>query len=163
MPSFRRTHWIGHGAEQMFDLVADIEAYPQFLPLCTGLTILSRRAKGEQEALNATMSVGYKRIRETFTTQVILNRPALAIDVRYIDGPFRYLVNEWRFTPEGPDACRVEFFIDYEFRSRTLGLMMGSMFDRAFNMFVDAFERRADAIYGPSDSSSSRNAASAAR
>ena len=162
MPSFRRVHPVAHSAEQMFDLVADIEAYPQFLPLCTGLTVLSRRTKGEREAVNASMSVGYKRISETFTTQVILNRPELAIDVQYIDGPFKYLNNEWRFEPEGPNACRVHFFIDYEFRSRTLGLMMGSMFDRAFNMFVQAFEQRADAVYGPPSDSSARRSAAAA-
>ena len=96
------------------------------------------------------MSVGYKRIRETFTTQVILNRPELAIDVQYVDGPFKYLTNEWRFEPAGERACNVHFFIDYEFRSRTLGLMMGGMFDRAFNMFVQAFETRADELYGRS-------------
>lgn len=150
MPSFRKTHRIAHSAQQMFDLVADVESYPSFLPLCTGLSVLSRRTKGDREALTATMSVGYKRISETFTTQVILNRPKLAIDVQYIDGPFKYLVNEWRFEPDGPDRCLVHFFIDYEFRSRTLGLMMGSMFDRAFNMFVQAFEERAAAVYGPS-------------
>ena len=156
MPSFRRSHAVAHSAEQMFDLVAHVEAYPQFLPLCTGLTVLSRRSKGDREALNATMSVGYKRVSETFTTQVVLNRPALAIDVQYIDGPFKYLVNEWRFEPAGPDASTVHFFIDYEFRSRTLGLMMGSMFDRAFNMFVQAFEQRADVIYGSPSSDRTR-------
>ena len=151
MPSFRTTQRIDHSAQAMFDLVADVERYPEFLPLCTGLTVLSRREKGDREALQATMSVGYKRISETFTTQVILNRPALAIDVQYIDGPFRYLTNEWRFEPAGEGACDVHFFIDYEFRSRTLGLMMGGMFDRAFNMFVEAFRKRADALYGRSE------------
>ena len=150
MPSFRTTHRIDHSAEAMFDLVADVERYPEFLPLCTGLTVLSRRERDEREALSASMSVGYKRIRETFTTQVILDRPKLAIDVRYIDGPFRYLDNEWRFEPVAERTCDVHFFIDYEFRSRTLGLMMGGMFDRAFNMFVHAFEERANALYGAS-------------
>ena len=155
MPSFKTSHPIGHSAEAMFDLVADVERYPEFVPLCTGLTVLSRREKGKKQALSATMSVGYKRISEQFTTQVILNRPALAIDVQYVDGPFRYLKNEWRFEPTGPRSCNVHFFIDYEFRSRSLGLLMGSMFDRAFRMFVAAFEERADAIYGPNDSSTS--------
>ena len=148
MPSFRTTQRIDHSAEAMFELVADVERYPEFLPLCTGLTVLSRREKGDRQALTATMSVGYKRISETFTTQVVLNRPELAIDVQYIDGPFRYLTNEWRFEPVGEGACDVHFYIDYEFRSRTLGLMMGGMFDRAFNMFVEAFRQRADALYG---------------
>ena len=148
MPSFRTTERIDHSAEAMFDLVADVERYPEFLPLCTGLNVLTRREKGDREALTATMSVGYKRISETFTTQVILHRPALAIDVQYIDGPFKYLTNEWRFEKAGEGACDVHFFIDYEFRSRTLGLMMGGMFDRAFNMFVQAFRERADRLYG---------------
>ena len=148
MPSFRTSERVDHSAEAMFDLVADIERYPEFLPLCTGLTVLARRRKGDREALHATMSVGYKRISETFTTQVILDRPNLAIDVQYIDGPFKYLTNEWRFEPVDERCCDVRFYIDYEFRSRTLGLMMGGMFDRAFHMFVQAFRERADALYG---------------
>ena len=153
MPQFRTTHPIEHSAKAMFDLVADVEKYPEFLPLCTGLVVLARRSKGDREALSATMSVGYKRITEQFTTQVVLNPPDLEIDVRYIDGPFKYLTNEWRFEPVTERSCNVHFFIDYEFRSRSLGLLMGSMFDRAFRMFVEAFERRADEIYGPNEAS----------
>ena len=151
MPSFRTTERIDHSADRMFALVADVERYPEFLPLCTGLTVRSRRERGGREALTATMSVGYKRIAETFTTQVILNPGGRAIDVQYIDGPFKYLTNEWRFEAVGENACDVHFFIDYEFRSRTLGLMMGGMFDRAFHMFVEAFRKRADALYGAPD------------
>ena len=92
------------------------------------------------------MTVGYKAIRETFTTQVLLNPEEHAIDVKYIDGPFRYLDNRWRFEPAGDGGCAVDFFIDYEFKSRILGAVMGSMFDRAFRMFAEAFEtaRRQD-------------------
>ena len=93
------------------------------------------------------MTVGYKAIRETFTTQVLLNRAEHAIDVQYIDGPFKYLDNRWRFQPSANGGCTIDFFIDYEFKSRILGALMGSMFDKAFRMFTDAFETRAGKIY----------------
>ncbi len=97
--------------------------------------------------LVADMSIGYKAIRETFTTQVLLKPDESAIDVKYINGPFKYLSNVWRFEPaEG--GCDVRFFIDYEFKSRILGAVMGTMFDRAFRMFSEAFEKRAGVIYG---------------
>lgn len=131
----------------MFDLVADVERYPEFLPLCEALTVRSRREKGGNEILVADMSVGYKSIRETFTTQVMLRRTENIIDVKYIDGPFRYLENRWTFIPQGEEACDVVFFIDYEFKSRLLGGLMGSMFERAFMKFSAAFETRADRVY----------------
>jgi coenzyme Q-binding protein COQ10 len=130
----------------MFALVADIEKYPQFLPLCDGLTVRSRKERDGKTLLVADMTVGYKAIRETFTTQVLLNPAELTIDVKYIEGPFKYLDNRWHFTP-APEGCVVDFFIDYEFKSRILGAVMGSMFDRAFRMFAEAFETRADKIY----------------
>ncbi|MFN3503604.1 MAG: type II toxin-antitoxin system RatA family toxin, partial [Allorhizobium sp.] len=90
---------------------------------------------------------GYKAIRETFTTQVLLTAAERAIDVKYIEGPFRYLDNRWRFEDAGEGTCSVHFYIDYEFKNRILGALMGSMFDRAFRMFSEAFEARADKIY----------------
>lgn len=132
----------------MFELVADVTRYPEFLPLCEALTVRSRKERDGKELLVADMTVGYKAIRETFTTQVLLNRAELAIDVKYVDGPFRYLDNRWRFEPLAEGGSTVLFFIDYEFKSRLLGALMGSMFDRAFRMFAEAFEARADAIYG---------------
>jgi coenzyme Q-binding protein COQ10 len=152
MPSFRTTRSVPHAPAQMFDLVADVERYPEFLPLCTGLRV-RRRVQGEPgvETLVAEMSIGFKRIAETFTTKVVLDRPKLDINVSYIDGPFRYLENRWEFRPEG-DGCAVRFFIDYEFRSLALGLVMGAMFDHAFRRFTDAFESRADLVYGRRDS-----------
>lgn len=131
----------------MFDLVADVERYPEFLPLCEALTIRSRKERDGKSLLVADMTVGYKAIRETFTTQVLLNKAERAIDVKYIDGPFKYLDNRWRFTPSENGGCSIDFFIDYEFKSRILGALMGSMFDRAFRMFTDAFETRANKIY----------------
>ena len=147
MPSFRTTRRVTHTPQEMFDLVADVERYPEFLPLCTGLRVLRRQREGEVETLVAEMSVGYRAISERFTTKVVLDRKALAIHVSYIDGPFRYLENRWEFQPDGT-GCAVQFSIEYEFRSIALGLLMGAMFDRAFRRFTDAFETRADSVYG---------------
>ena len=150
MPQFETRKTVPHSAEEMFALVADVERYPQFLPLCEGLAVRSRKEREGKTLLVADMTVGYKAIRETFTTQVLLDPAALAIDVKYIDGPFRYLDNRWRFEALPQGGCSVHFFIDYEVKSRILGALMGSMFDRAFRMFTDAFEKRAAAIYGGS-------------
>ncbi|KWV41608.1 MULTISPECIES: type II toxin-antitoxin system RatA family toxin [Rhizobium] len=147
MPQFETHHSVPHSADQMFDLVADIEHYPQFLPLCEALSIRSRKERDGKVLLIADMTVGYKAIRETFTTQVLLNRAERLIEVKYIDGPFRYLDNRWRFE-ETATGSNIHFFIDYEFKSRILGAVMGSMFDRAFRMFSEAFETRATKIYG---------------
>ncbi|SCW76217.1 coenzyme Q-binding protein COQ10 [Rhizobium mongolense subsp. loessense] len=147
MPQFETHHRVPHSADQMFDLVADVERYPEFLPLCEGLSIRSSKERDGKILLIADMTVGYKAIRETFTTQVLLNKGERFIDVKYIDGPFRYLDNRWRFEEAAGDGCTIHFFIDYEFKSRILGALMGSMFDRAFRMFSEAFEKRAEAIY----------------
>ncbi len=154
MPSFRTTRRVAHSAADMFALVADVEKYPQFLPMCTGLDVRRRStdARG-REVIVADMSVGYKAIRETFTSRVTLDREALKILVEYVDGPFRHLENTWTFVDETPVALprsKIDFFIDYEFKSRMLGLLMGSLFDAAFRKFAEAFERRADALYGRS-------------
>lgn len=132
----------------MFDLVADVERYPEFLPLCEALSVRSRKQGDSKTLLIADMTVGYKAIRETFTSQVLLKPGDLAIDVKYLDGPFKYLDNTWTFEPRAEGGCEVKFFIDYEFKSRVLGALMGTMFDRAFRMFAEAFEKRAQAIYG---------------
>jgi coenzyme Q-binding protein COQ10 len=150
VPSFRSERRVRHKAGQMFDLVADCERYPEFVPLCTGLRVRSRRPDGQgRETLIVDMSVGYKMIRETFTSRVVLDKPRLRVVVEYIDGPFSRMENIWTFRDE-PQCARsiVTFFIDYEFRSRTLGALMGSMFDSAFRKFAQAFEQRANAIYG---------------
>ncbi|APX69057.1 MULTISPECIES: type II toxin-antitoxin system RatA family toxin [unclassified Brucella] len=149
MPQFTTVRRARHRAEQMFALVADVEKYPQFLPMCEALSIRSRKERDGKTLLIADMTVGYKLIRETFTSQVLLKPDENIIDVKYIDGPFRYLDNRWTFRPvDGGAQCDVEFFIDYEFKSRTLGLLMGTMFDLAFKKFSEAFEKRADQIYG---------------
>lgn len=147
MPKFESARRVAHTPRQMFDLVADVERYPDFVPLCQQLAVRSRRERDGKVLLIADMTVAYKLIRETFTSQVLLKPEALEIDVNYIDGPFRYLENRWSFRAQ-KDMCDVSFFIDYEFRSRTLGLLMGSMFDYAFRRFASAFEERANLVYG---------------
>ncbi|MDN2564667.1 type II toxin-antitoxin system RatA family toxin [Aquibium sp. A9E412] len=148
MPKHETVRRVGHTPERMFDLVADVEKYPEFVPMCEALTVRSRKQRDDVTVLVAAMTVGYKAIRETFTTQVVLRPQERRIDVKYLDGPFRYLENRWRFEPAGEGGCDVHFFIEYEFRSRILATLMGAMFDRAFRMFAEAFERRADAVYG---------------
>ena len=134
----------------MFDLVADVERYPEFVPLCQcAAACASASPSGEGiEIVVADMTVAYKLIRETFTSRVTLDRPNLQILVEYLDGPFSRMENRWTFRPTGEEACEVEFFIDYEFKSRMLGMLMGAMFDAAFRRFAAAFEPRADEVYG---------------
>ncbi len=148
MPQFSTTRDVRHSAAEMFDLVADVEKYPKFLPLCESLTVRSRRSEGGREILVATMTIAYRIIRESFTTKVTLDRPALRILAEYLDGPFRYLENVWRFEPGEAGHSRVHFSIDYEFRSWMLSKLMGGVFDRAFHKFAEAFEARADVVYG---------------
>jgi len=153
MPQFSTCRRVTHAAGDMFDLVADIERYPEFVPLCRSMRVRRRSQLGDREVVVAEMTVAYKLIRESFTSRVTLERDKLAILVEYLDGPFSRMENRWVFHPiESVDnaqtACDVEFFISYEFRSRTLGLLMGAMFDAAFRRFASAFEHRADVVFG---------------
>src|SRR5437660_4828011 len=130
MPSFRTTRRVRHSAENMFDLVTDVEAYPEFVPLCTGMRLRQRTRNAEGvETLLADMEVGYKAIRERFTSRIVCDRTNLTILVDYVDGPFSRMKNRWLFRdePGGEGASTVEFFIDYEFRSRLTGLLLGSV------------------------------------
>jgi coenzyme Q-binding protein COQ10 len=153
MPQFRTTRRVQHSAEDMFALVADVERYPEFVPLCKAL-IVRRRTSDENgiEIITAAMTIAYKVFHETFTSRVTLNRPNLAIGVAYVDGPFSRLNNTWTFKPLGERSCEVGFSIDYEFRSRTLGMVMGAVFDKVFRTFAEAFEKRADKVYGRASS-----------
>jgi len=153
MPKFSKIHKVDHRATDMFELVADIEQYPQFVPMCQRLVIRSRREKGDMERILADMSVAYKFISESFTSQVTLNKPKLEIEVEYIDGPFRYLENQWRFIELDNGGCEIHFAIDYEFKSKMLGRLLGSMFELVFSKFTAAFEKRADEIYRKTDNS----------
>lgn len=150
MPKFSNRRKVDFTPNQMFDLVADVERYPEFVPMCETLTVRSRQELVQGELLVATMGVGYKAIRESFTTQVKLMPEQQQIIVAYLDGPFRRLENRWRFLPAhaGQPGCVVDFYLDYEFRSRMLAVLMGAVFDKAFRKFSAAFEDRAKQVYG---------------
>ncbi|MGD0333797.1 MAG: type II toxin-antitoxin system RatA family toxin [Xanthobacteraceae bacterium] len=148
MPQLSTTRRVRHAASEMFDLVADVERYPEFVPLCQSLKVRKRMQVAGKDVIVADMTVAYKMIRESFTSRVTLDRPNLEILVEYLEGPFRRLNNRWTFRPAGDRVCDVDFFIAYEFRSRTLGMLMGAVFDAAFRRFSAAFEHRADQVYG---------------
>ncbi len=148
MPQFETHRRIQHSAADMFALVADVERYPEFVPLCQSLRVISRRQEDAVEVIIASMTVAYRLINETFTSEVRLDPEAGEIRVKYYDGPFKSLDNRWTFQPAAAEACDVGFRIAYEFRSRMLQMLMGAVFDRAFRKFAAAFEARADAIYG---------------
>jgi len=149
MPKFSSKRPVRHSASQMFDLVADVERYPEFVPLCRALKIRQRTAKPDgTEVVVADMTVAFKLVREAFTSRVTLDRPNLKILVEYLQGPFSNLENRWTFEPTSDTACEVGFYLAYEFKSRMLALLMGTMFDTAFQRFAAAFEKRADAVYG---------------
>lgn len=149
MPSFSSTHNVAHDADDMFRLVADVEKYPEFVPLCQQLHVRGRKELDNgHTVLVADMTVAYKLFKETFTSRVELMPESRKIQVEYLDGPFRHLENVWTFEPTGEGHCDVGFFISYEFKSRALGSLMGVMFDKAFRKFSGAFEARADEVYG---------------
>lgn len=151
MPSFSNKRRVQHTASEMFDLVADVERYPEFVPLCQSLKVRQRTPKPDgTEIVVADMTVAFNLVKQTFTSEVMLDRPNLKIAVRYLRGPFSNLENRWTFEPKGEGASDVGFFIAYEFKSRMLALLMGSMFDAAFARFSAAFEKRADVVYGKS-------------
>ena len=147
MPTHAEKKVLRYSPEQMFDLVADVRRYPEFLPWCVGARILSH-TEGE---LLADLTIGFKMFRETFRSRVTLERPG-HIHVTYENGPFRYLNNHWRFhpmpLPGGGTGCEVDFFVDFEFRSRLLQAVIGTVFGEAVRLMVRAFERRAMALYG---------------
>ena len=146
MPTHAEKKRLPYTPAEMFDLVADIEKYPEFLPWCVGTRIRSR----EGNLVVADMIIGYKMFRERFTSRVTLDRPD-RIDVEYSEGPFKYLQNHWIFEPDGPgneQGTCIDFFVDFEFKSRILQAMIGVVFGEAVRIMVNAFERRAETIYG---------------
>ncbi len=147
MPTFEMTRRVPFSAKQMFDVVADVERYPEFLPLCEGLVVRSRQEHGGESVLTATMSVGYRAIRESFTSRVTLRPEESEIAVAYLDGPFSHLDNRWRFRDAG-SGSEIHFYIDYAFASRMLAVLMGAVFDKAVKKYTQAFEERARAVYG---------------
>ena len=148
MHIFETRHRVGHSTEEMFALVAAVEDYPQFLPLCEALEVKGREFAEGKETLIATMTVGYRLIRESFTTEVILDKASRTIFVSYLDGPFAHLENRWRFEPVSAEASQIDFYIAYSFRSRLFERLIGGLFDKAVRKYTEAFETRADEIYG---------------
>ena len=148
MHVYETKHPVAHSADDMFTLIAKIEDYPKFLPLCEDLTVRRREQRDGKDVLTATMVVGYKFLRESFTTQVTLDPSSRTILIAYLDGPFSFLENRWHFVPLGEKACEVDFYIAYSFRSHMFERLMGGLFDKAVHKYTDAFEARADEIYG---------------
>ena len=142
MPTHAEHKLVPFRPEQLFDLVADVGRYPEFLPWCVGARVRSRT---ETESL-ADLTIGFGPFRESFTSRVLLERPG-KIRVRYENGPFRYLNNQWTFTAD-PRGCRVDFFVDFEFRSRLLQAAIGVVFNEAVRRMVNAFIKRARDVYG---------------
>jgi coenzyme Q-binding protein COQ10 len=154
MPSFSTTRRVPFTSRQMFDLVADVEQYPKFLPLCEALAVKKREQDGDKPVLICEMTVGYHAIRETFTSRVALDPSILEVRAgsvpEYPSGPFRHVDNRWTFA-ESPGGCDVQFYISYEFKSLMMQMLVGSLFDRVFRRYTQAFEERAHAVYGPPD------------
>jgi coenzyme Q-binding protein COQ10 len=149
MHVYETNHAVAHSADQMFALVARVEDYPKFLPLCESLKVTHREQRNCKEVLIATMTVGYGMIHESFITGVHLDPPARTILVEYLDGPFTFLENRWQFRPKGEGACEIDFYIAYAFRSRLFERLVGGLFAKAVEKYTGAFEARADAVYGP--------------
>src|SRR6185437_13641345 len=143
MPTHAEQRVLPYSPEQLFALVADIERYPEFLPWCIAARIRERRGN----LIVADLLIGFKMIRERFTSRVTLSPPG-RIDVAYAEGPFRYLDNHWLFEPAGEGTCRIDFFVDFEFRSRVLQKLIGVLFNEAVRRMVAAFESRAKQLYG---------------
>jgi coenzyme Q-binding protein COQ10 len=143
MPTHAERRVIPYSAEQLFDMVADVGRYPQFLPWCTAARVISQT----ETELVAILTIGFGPFRESFTSRVALDRPR-TVKVRYENGPFRYLNNVWTFTPD-PRGCLVDFFVEFEFRSRLLQSAIGVVFNEAVRLMVGAFLKRARDIYGP--------------
>src|ERR1700737_1523418 len=144
MPRFSSKRRVHHTAAQMFDLVADVERYPEFVPLCQARKTRQRTPKPDgTEIVIADMTVSFKLVRESFTSRVTLDRPNLKILVEYLQGPFSHLENRWTFEPKSDSECDVGFFLAYEFKSRMLAMLMGTMFDSAFPGHEEAITRAA--------------------
>lgn len=148
MPTHAEKRHMPYSAEKMYALIADIGAYPDFLPWCSAARIVSCVPDGENEIIQADLVVSFKVFREKFGSKVILRPGESKIDVEYLDGPFRYLNNHWHFIPRDDGTCDVDFFVDFEFKSPVLRAVIGVVFTEAMERIVRAFEARADDLYG---------------
>lgn len=143
MPTHSERRPMPYSPDQLFDLVADVGRYPEFLPWCRAARIRKR----EEKLLVADLVIGFKGITESFTSRVILDREKLHIDTKFEEGPFKYLENHWLFVPDG-EGCIVDFHVDFEFRSKLLQTLIGMVFTEAVHRMVASFEKRAEALYG---------------
>lgn len=143
MHSVERSVLVPHSAAQMFDLVADVEKYPQFMPWCGGASVSQR----DEHGMQASITIALAGIKQTFTTRNTHSYPN-KIELELVDGPFSMLKGEWLFTPLTEDACKVLFTLQYEFSSRTLETIVGPIFNRIASSFIDSFTQRALNIYG---------------
>ena len=143
MPTHAEKRRLPYTPEQLFDLVVAVERYPQFLPWC----LASRITKRDGHVFYADLIIGYKMVREQFTSKVTALRPD-HIHVEYLSGPMKYLSNHWRFLPEADGGCTIDFYVDFEFRNKFFQNLMGVFFDRAVEKMVQAFEDRAKKLYG---------------
>jgi len=143
MPTHAEQRVLPYSPDQLYRLVAEIERYPEFLPWCLAVRV---RKRSEAQVV-ADLVIGFKMIRERFTSQVTLNPATRLIDVKYVEGPLRYLNNHWRFE-EHPEGCMIDFFVDFEFHSRLMRKLMEPLFNEAVRRMVTAFEARAKELYG---------------
>ncbi|MEX0502391.1 type II toxin-antitoxin system RatA family toxin [Alphaproteobacteria bacterium LSUCC0719] len=137
---------IRHSPQELYDLVANVRSYPEFLPWC----MAARIRHEDRHRLEADLIIGFQMFREKFTSHVDLSPDQLEIDVKYAEGPFKYLTNKWRFLPH-PDGCEIDFYVDFEFNSRLLQSVIETLFTEAVRRMVKAFEDRADELYGKRD------------
>jgi len=144
MPVHTEHRTLPYTPDQMYDLVAGVDRYPEFLPWC----LAARIRKREANLLIADLMIGFKMVRERFTSRVEL-APKHRIDVSYVDGPFRHLHNSWKFSETEDGGCRIDFHLDFEFRSKMLQSLIGMLFNEAVRRMVTAFEARARDLYGP--------------
>ena len=150
MPTHAEKRELPYSADQMFALIADVASYPEFLPWCSAARIRSRGHQADgSEIIEADLVISFKVFRERFGSRVVLRPDQNRIDVAYLDGPFRYLNNHWQFRDRPDGGCEVDFFVDFEFRSRTLQAIIGVVFNEAMQRIVRAFEARAEELYGP--------------
>ncbi len=145
MPTHAEMRLLPYEPGQLFDLVADVERYAEFLPWC----LASRVTRRDGNQIYADLVIGYKVVRESFTSRVTLNEAKCRIDVAYTRGPFKHLNNHWIFNTH-PEGCLIDFYVDFEFRSRLLKRAFAPIFNEAVRRMVSAFEARAEELYGQS-------------
>ena len=146
MPKFETVRRVPVSAEAMYDIVADVERYPDFLPMCEALTIVERSRDGAKDVIQADMTVAHLKLKERFRSLVMLDKQAKTIEPQSIQGPFKHLENNWHFEPLSETSCDVAFKIDYAFKSWALEKLMGGMFEKAFATYAASFEARAIAL-----------------